>query len=212
MRFLTGPELQVEDLGRTTYRAAGARMQEVLAERVAGEGVDRLLLAEFEPVLTVGRATKVAAYAAAPDLPVVEVERGGKATFHGPGQLVAYPVVALREDARDLHAYLHALEEALIRTVGDFGLQGGRDERNTGCWIGGRKVASIGVAVRRWVAWHGVALNVSTDLSWFRRFAPCGLEPEVMTTMAQELGDRAPPMVEVKASLARHLRAVLLGD
>lgn len=212
MRFLAGPTLQVEDLGRTSFRAAGARMAAALEERVAGRGADRLLLAEFEPVLTVGRGALAAAYAAAPDLPVEEVERGGKATFHGPGQLVAYPVVALREGARDLHAYLHALEEALIRCVGDFGLQGTRDPRNTGCWIGGRKVASIGVAVRRWVAWHGVALNVHTDLSWFRRFDPCGLEPELMTTMARELGGSAPPLDEVKTALARRLSEVLLEE
>ncbi len=183
-------------------------MQEVLAERIAGEGEDRLLLAEFEPVLTVGRGGDPAIYSAT-GLPVEPVERGGKATFHGPGQLVAYPIVRLPEDARDLHAYLHALEEALIRCVSDFGLLGERDPRNTGCWIGGHKVASIGVAVRRWVTWHGVALNVSTDLSCFGRFDPCGMEPDVMTTLKAELGGTAPAMDEVRHSLAARMAEAL---
>ena len=210
MRFSVASALEVEDLGRTDYLSAGARMRAALEARIAGTAGDRLLLAEFEPVLTVGRGADPAAYAAA-GLPVHAVERGGKATFHGPGQLVAYPVVGLEGEARDLHAYLHALEEGLIRCVGDFGLEGGRDERNTGCWVGGRKIASIGVAVRRWTAWHGVALNVATDLDWFRRFDPCGLEPEVMTTMEREL--RAiPDFSAVKESLARRLGEVLRGE
>ena len=208
MRFSVSSGFEVEDLGRTDYRSAGLRMQEVLAERIAGDGEDRLLLAEFEPVLTVGRGGDATGYAAT-GLEVEPVERGGKATFHGPGQLVAYPIVRLPEDARDLHAYLNALEEGLIRCVADFGLQGSRDPRNTGCWIGGRKVASIGVAVRRWVTWHGVALNVSTDLSWFGRFDPCGMEPDVMTTMAAELDGVAPQMDVVRRSLALRMAEVL---
>ena len=208
MAFSVSPALEVEDLGRTDYLSAGRRMAEVLAERVAGHGPDRLLLAEFEPVLTVGRGADPARYAEA-GIPVHAVERGGKATFHGPGQLVAYPVVRLEEGVRDLHAYLHALEDGLISCVGDFGLAGGRDPRNTGCWVGGRKVASIGVAVRRWVTWHGVALNVSTDLGWFRRFDPCGLEPEVMTSMERELGGTAPDFGAVRESLANRLSEAL---
>ena len=208
MRFSVSSGFEVENLGRTDYRTAGLRMQEVLAERIAGEGEDRLLLAEFEPVLTVGRGGDANAYDAT-GLAVESVERGGKATFHGPGQLVAYPIVRLPEGARDLHAYLHALEESLIRSVADFGLEGSRDPRNTGCWIRGHKVASVGVAVRRWVTWHGVALNVSTDLSWFGRFDPCGMESDVMTTMATELGGAAPEMSAVQDSLARRIAEVL---
>ncbi len=207
MAFSTAPRLEVEDLGRCAYLDAQARMDAALEARAAG-GDDRILFAEFDPVLTVGRAGGGAAAYAGVGVPVHEVSRGGKATFHGPGQLVAYPVVGLEGAARDLHAYLHALEEALIRTVARFGLAGGRDPRNTGCWVGGRKIASIGVAVRRWVTYHGVALNVATDLSWFRRFDPCGLEPELMTSMAAEL-PQAPALGEVRTALAEELRAVL---
>ncbi|RMH00987.1 MAG: lipoyl(octanoyl) transferase [Planctomycetota bacterium] len=210
MAISTAPRWEVEDLGRCAYQEAGVRMAAAVAERAAGGDADRLLLAEFEPVLTVGRGGGPAAAYAGLGIPVYEVERGGKATFHGPGQVVAYPIVGLEGPARDLHAYLHALEEALIRTVGRFGLVGGRDPRNTGCWVRGRKIASIGVAVRRWVAYHGVALNVSTDLAWFRRFDPCGLAPDTMTSLAEELRPDPPPSLRaVKAALAEELAAVL---
>ncbi|MHC4379869.1 MAG: lipoyl(octanoyl) transferase LipB [Planctomycetota bacterium] len=211
MRFSCSAEFEVVDLGRTDYAAVDASMMERLEAIVAGYAPDQLLLAEFDPVLTVGRAGGAGGYEEM-GIPVHEIARGGKATFHGPGQLVAYPLIRLGEGSRDLHSYLHALEEALIRCVGDFGLIGQRDPRNTGCWIGGHKVASIGVAVRKWVTYHGVALNVDTDLAWFRKFDPCGLEPDLMTTMAKELDGEAPGMGDVCASLAAHMQGVLRAD
>lgn len=213
MRFSRSDRFEILDLGRSEYGAATERMLELVEERArarqggAAEVPDRLLLCEFDPVLTVGRA-ETAEGLEAVGLPVHSVSRGGKATYHGPGQVVAYPILALEGEARDLHAYLHALEEALIRCVGDFGLESGRDPRNTGCWVNGRKIASIGVAVRRWVTYHGVALNVSTDLDVFRRFQPCGLEPAVMTTLAAELGEE-PEMAAVRRALAARLEEVL---
>lgn len=199
--------MQVLDLGRCEYGAVTERMLRLVEERAAGSGTDVLLLCEFDPVVTVGRGEDRRRYAA-DGLPVFEVSRGGKATYHGPGQVVAYPILRLEEGRRDLHAYLHALEEALIRTAGDFGLPGGRDPRNTGCWVNGRKIASIGVAVRRWVAYHGVALNVSTDLSCFRKIDPCGLDPDLMTSMEKELG-HAVDLGGVKARLGERLVEVL---
>lgn len=199
--------MQVLDLGRCDYGAVLERMLRLVEERAADQAADHLLLCEFEPVVTVGRGEDLRRYAAV-GLPVYEVSRGGKATYHGPGQVVAYPILRLPEGARDLHAYLRALEEALIRTVGDFGLQGGRDPRNTGCWVNGRKIASIGVAVRRWVTYHGVALNVSTALESFRRIDPCGLDPGLMTSMERELG-RAPELEPVKARLAQRVEEAL---
>ena len=216
MRFSSSAAFEVTDLGRTDYASVDQQMMELVDAIRLGNAPDTLLLAEFEPVLTVGRAADVELYRDL-GLPVHAISRGGKTTYHGPGQLVAYPLIQLQEGVRDLHAYLHALEEALIRTVSDFGLQGTRDSRNTGCWVDGRKLASIGVAVRRWVTYHGVALNVSTDLSWFRRFDPCGLEPDLMTTMERELAamnhkDAAVttlPFADVAASLARHIKETL---
>ncbi len=222
MRFSQSATIEVEDLGRLSYVNAGARMDAVVAEMAANPDMpDRLLIAEFEPVITLGRASTEAdeRFAAELGVPIHKITRGGKATFHGPGQLVLYPVIRLLGEARDLHAYLACIERALAATVGDFGLTGGTDPRNTGCWVNNRKIASIGVAVRRWVAYHGAALNVATDMSWFRRFDPCGLATaasdgtftEIMTSMSTELG--APPdLDEVKASLARRFCEALQDD
>jgi len=212
MRFSRSPEWVVRDLGRADYAEVNALQEDLIAKIAAGEEPDHLLLAEFEPVITIGRGGGGASQYAHLGVPVHEISRGGKATFHGPGQLVAYPLLRLEDEARDLHAYLHALEDALIGVVSDFGLQGGRDPRNTGCWVNGRKLASIGVAVRKWVSWHGLALNISTDLEWFRRFDPCGLDPEVMTTMAAECaaaGAPPPSYPEVTEALCLRLSATL---
>lgn len=215
MRFSRSPAWVVRDLGRADYAEVNALQEELIAKIAAGEEPDHLLLAEFEPVITIGRGGGGASQYAHLGVPVHEISRGGKATFHGPGQLVAYPLLRLEDEARDLHAYLHALEDALIAVMSDFGLQGGRDPRNTGCWVNGRKVASIGVAVRRWVTWHGLALNVATDLDWFRRFDPCGLDPEVMTTMAAECqasGRAVPSRADAVEALVNRLSAVLRGN
>ncbi len=214
MRFSRSPHWVVRDLGRADYAEVNALQEGLIARIADGEAPDHLLFAEFDPVLTIGRGGDEEARYAHLGVPVHAISRGGKATFHGPGQVVAYPLLRLEAEARDLHAYLHALEEALIRTVGDFGLDGGRDPRNTGCWVAGRKLASIGVAVRRWVTWHGLALNVCTDLDWFRRFDPCGLDPEVMGTMTQaciEAGQAAPALPAVRARLEQRLAEVLRG-
>lgn len=206
MKFSQSARLVVEDLGRADYADLEQRMFEVVEEVAAGAD-DRLLVCEPNPVLTVGRGAKAEAYRQS-GLPVYEVSRGGKATFHGPGQLVIWPVISLRGHAQDLHAYLHALEEGLIHGLQQLGVAAGRDPRNTGAWVAKRKVASIGVAVRRWVAYHGLALNVTTDLEWFRRFDPCGLEPELMTNLQREMG-MSPDPDEVQEALLSALEQVL---
>jgi lipoyl(octanoyl) transferase len=167
-------------------------------------------MVEHPDVITLGRAANPANVLAPGDTPVIAIERGGDVTYHGPGQLVAYPILLLREDERDLHRFLRNLEEALIRTVADFGLSATRRLGKTGVWTAdeGRKLASIGVAVRKWVTLHGLALNVTTDLSRFRAINPCGFDAGVMTSMACELG-RPPQLPDVKASLARHLGDLL---
>jgi lipoyl(octanoyl) transferase len=199
----------VEDLGRCTYEVAWARQKQLLAERIEGRAQDTLLLVEHEPVITLGRRRGAAENVLVPgDTPVVQVERGGDVTWHGPGQLVAYPVWALPEGRRDLHRHLGELEEAAIRTCADFGLRAERDARNTGAWIGGRKVCSVGIACRRWVCYHGLALNVAPDLAAFSRIHPCGFEASIMTSMEAELG-RDPGLEAVKAALVPHLLALL---
>ncbi|MCY2958773.1 MAG: lipoyl(octanoyl) transferase LipB [Planctomycetota bacterium] len=199
--------LEVRRLGRTRYADAHALQQSLLAERVAGTIGDVLLLTEHDPVVTVGRGAGLEA-AGSVQIPIVSVERGGEATYHGPGQVVGYPIVLLDEGRRDLHRWLRDLEEVVIATLADFGVAGRREDGFTGVWIGNKKVCSIGVAVRRWVTWHGFALNVHTDLRAFRAFQPCGLDPDVMTRLADHV---ARPLVadEVEEAIVRHSRRIL---
>jgi lipoate-protein ligase B len=199
--------LEVRRLGRTRYADAHALQQSLLEQRVAGTIGDVLLLTEHDPVVTIGRGAGPEA-AGTVAIPVVSVERGGEATYHGPGQIVGYPIVLLDEGRRDLHRWLRDLEEVVIATLADFGVAGRREDGFTGVWIGARKVCSIGVAVRRWVTWHGFALNVHTDLSAFRAFQPCGLDPDVMTRLADHVA-RPVAMAEVEDSLVAHAQGVL---
>jgi lipoate-protein ligase B len=180
------PYLEVRRLGSTTYVETLALQEALVEERAAGEVGDVLILTEHEPVLTVGRG------GAGQDLshvgaPVHEVERGGEATWHGPGQVVAYPILHLAEDRRDLHQYLRDLEEVVIGVLGEFEVEGVRRAEGTGVWIGEQKICSIGVGVRHWVTFHGVAINVHTDLDVFTGFRPCGLDPEVMTRLSDHV-------------------------
>jgi lipoate-protein ligase B len=175
---------------------------ELLEARIDDRVRDTLVLTEHEPVITVGRGASRSDVAGV-DVPVVEIERGGEATYHGPGQVVAYPIVKLSEQRRDLHRYMRDLEEVVIRVLAEFHVVGRRADGLTGVWIGDRKVCSIGVAVRRWVAWHGLALNVFTDLSAFQRFRPCGLEPDVMTRLADH-ADLPPATILIEVLLIEH--------
>ena len=156
---------------------------------------DVLLLVEHPPVVTLGRSTKAGHLLASPELlasrgvALFDVERGGDVTFHGPGQLVGYPIVDLKRHRRDLHWYLRQVEEALIRGIAAFGIAGERRAGLTGVWTGGRKLASIGVHARDWVTWHGFALNVTTDLTYFDLMVPCGIAEVEMTSIARETGD-----------------------
>lgn len=199
--------LEVRRLGRTSYADAHRLQQALLEQRVAGTIGDVLLLTEHDPVVTIGRGAGLDA-AESVEVPVVPVERGGEATYHGPGQLVGYPIVLLDEGRRDLHRWLRDLEEVVLATLADFGVAGRREDGFTGVWIGNKKVCSIGVAVRRWVAWHGFALNVHTDLAGFRAFHPCGLEPDVMTRLADHVA-RPVAMAEVEDAIVRHARRIL---
>jgi lipoyl(octanoyl) transferase len=209
------PGLAVVDLGICGYHEAWQQQLALVeARKHDGGGVDTLLLVEHPHVITVGRSQKALANVVAADgVEVVSVERGGDVTYHGPGQIVAYPIVLLREGERDLHRFLRNLEEAAIATCGAFGLDAGREPGKTGVWLDGasgsrKKICSIGVACRRWVTFHGLALNVSTDLSYFFRINPCGFESSVMTSMAEELGAGL-AMIDVKQRLARELATTL---
>lgn len=200
------PPLEVRRLGRLSYAAAHALQEELLAARIEGRIPDQLLLLEHEPVITLGRGGEPGP-AEVGGVPVLSVERGGDATYHGPGQLVVYPILMLEEERRDLHRYLRDLEEVVIGVLAGLCVAGSRKPGLTGVWVGERKICSLGVAVRRWVAWHGLALNVHTDLAAFHAFRPCGLDPRVMTRVS----DHAPVPAEdplLEAAAERHFRRV----
>ena len=175
--------------GRVEYGRALAWQEALLARRLAG-GSDVLLLLEHPPVYTLGRGAdpRHLGTAADGDVPVFRAHRGGQVTYHGPGQLVGYPILDLRRLRPDVRWYLRTLEEALIAALGDLGIAAGRRPGLTGVWVGGRKIASIGVALRRWVSWHGFALNVGPDLRGFAAITPCGITGVEMTSVAQEGG------------------------
>jgi lipoyl(octanoyl) transferase len=181
-------------LGRMSYNQALALQEQIVAEKVAdSEAPDELLLLEHEPVYTIGRTPDQSSLRGAAHLqhPVVETNRGGQATYHGPGQLIGYPIVDLRRHGQDLHRYLRALENAIIQILSGYEIHAARRERLTGVWVGSRKIASIGVGVRRWVTMHGFALNVCGDLSPFAEITPCGITGLEMTSIVSETGNQA---------------------
>ena len=182
-------------LGRMPYAEALELQRHVARERITGAlPQDVLLLVEHPPVVTLGRASKEKNLIASPafleskGVELFEVERGGDVTFHGLGQLVGYPIIDLKRHRQDLHWYLRKIEEALINTLADYDIPAERNPSFTGVWTRGKKIASIGVHARDWVTWHGFALNVSTDLSYFDLIVPCGISGVVMTSTARELG------------------------
>jgi lipoyl(octanoyl) transferase len=192
---VTERELWTVHLGRVAYEEALELQRQVARDRISGVlPQDVLLLVEHPPVVTLGRASKEKNLIASPDflrgkgVELFEVERGGDVTFHGPGQIVGYPIIDLKRHRLDLHWYLRKIEEALINTLADYDIVAERNPSFTGVWTNGRKIASIGVHARDWVTWHGFALNVTTDLSYFDLIVPCGIDGVVMTSIARELG------------------------
>ena len=197
------PTIEVLRLGRTAYPDALVLQRTVHEERKAGARGDTLILTEHEPVLTLGRGADAGniladdARPAALGIDVVSVERGGDVTYHGPGQLVAYPILDLTAYGRDIRRYVRALEESAIGLLAAYGVAGERRPGTPGVWVGDAKIASVGVYVSRWVTLHGIAINVDPDLSHFDLIHPCGLIGQRMTSLAVELG-RAVAFSEVE--------------
>lgn len=208
-------ELSVRCLGRVGY-AEGLELQHQLVEqRRRGEIPDQLLLLEHPPVITLGVKTRndrrhvlaTPARLAELGVEVFETGRGGDVTYHGPGQVVGYPILDLRPDRCDVHAYVRDLEEVLIRAARHFGVEAGRVRGLTGIWVGAEKLAAIGVRISRWVTSHGFAFNVNTDLSHFNLIIPCGITDRGVTSLQKLLG-RAVDLSQVESALEAEFRAI----
>jgi lipoyl(octanoyl) transferase len=197
--------MKIEWLGRIDYET-GLRTQDEKLECCLRTAAETILLLEHEPVYTIGRLPDKSSLRAPGRLPypVFETNRGGQATYHGPGQLVGYPILDLRVRGRDLHVYLRNLENLLIDLMADLGIHASRIEGKTGVWINDRKIASIGVGVRKWVTMHGFALNVSSDLGGFHPITPCGIANVQMTSISRELGKEI-SLVDIRERIEPYL-------
>jgi lipoate-protein ligase B len=196
------------------YLEALELQRSLARDRISGTiPQDLLLLVEHPPVVTLGRSSKQKHLVASPEflqskgVELYEVERGGDVTFHGPGQLVGYPIIDLKRHRQDLHWYLRKIEEALINSLDDYGIPGERNTAYTGVWTRGKKIASIGVHARDWVTWHGFALNVTTDLSYFDLIVPCGIDGVAMTSISRELGSDDISMQDVRDRITARFAA-----
>jgi lipoate-protein ligase B len=204
-------------LGRVDYEDALAMQTKIARERAAGQRPDTLLLLEHPPVYTTGRRkqdTNMRLPAEMLGAPLVETDRGGEITFHGPGQLIAYPVIDLRAARLGAVDYVRSIEDVILRTLRSYGIEGGLECGLTGAWVGDKKIAAIGVRVSRpggahgaWVTTHGLALNVSVDLGWFDRIVPCGIADRGVTSI-QDVTGTAPKLKEVAARLAEQFGVV----
>jgi len=199
------PDFRVRWLGRMEFVRALALQEEIVGKKREDPSLgDELLLLEHEAVYTIGRTPDKSSLLGAAHLPypVFSINRGGQATYHGPGQLMGYPIIDLRRRGQDLHRYLRWLEQLLIELLAEYGIAASRRESLTGVWVGQRKIASIGVGVRHWITMHGFALNVCGDLSAFQHIVPCGINNVAMTSMEKETG-KAFSVVNVARALEK---------
>ena len=212
-------ELWVTDLGRRAYGEVLELQRALARARIDGDiDQDLLLLVEHPPVVTLGRSSREEHLLGHPEqlrargVEVFEVERGGDVTFHGPGQLVGYPIIDLKRHKQDLHWYLRQVEALLIGGLASFGIPAERVAKYTGVWTQGRKIASIGVHARDWVTWHGFALNVTTELSYFDLIVPCGIPDVRMTSVERELTERKDGVcLATSPSLAEDVRDAVVS-
>jgi lipoyl(octanoyl) transferase len=207
--------IEVKRLGLVPYEQALALQKQLVEDRKAQRIPDQLILLQHPPVITLGVKSRDdrTHVLASPDelsrqgVELFETGRGGDVTFHGPGQLVGYPIVDLNPDRRDVHRYVRDLEEVLIQVAASFGISAGRQAGLTGVWVGNEKLAAIGVRIARWVTSHGFALNVATDLSHFDLIVPCGIRDKGVTSLERQLG-RPVPMSEVESATITAFAAV----
>jgi lipoic acid synthetase len=200
-------------LGLIEYQEAYELQKKFWAEKVAGKEEDTLLLLEHTPTLTLGKSGKLKNLLvernelAGKGISLFFTDRGGDITYHGPGQLVVYPIIDLRKRGKDIHRYMYELQEAVIETLADFSIVGERDQKHVGVWVGRDKICAMGVAVRKWITLHGLALNVDPDLDSFSLITPCGIVGRGVTSMAR-LRENPPSLEEVIDRFTAHFSRV----
>lgn len=203
----------VYQLGLVGYREAYHLQRRLLRERFDSEIEDTVLLLEHPPTITIGKSGKLEnvlvsqTQLAREGISLFFTDRGGDVTYHGPGQLVAYPIIDLRQRGRDIHRYVHDLEEVVIRTLSSFSIGAGRDESHAGVWVKDEEIAAIGLSIKKWITMHGIALNVNTNLGHFSLINPCGFSGKKATSMAKLLSQDI-PMEAVAESLIAHFSEV----
>jgi lipoate-protein ligase B len=209
--------IEWQDLGTVPYREALALQRALREKRGAGEIGDRLLLLEHPPVITLGRKECDEDVVSAPEIiakdgiEIVKTDRGGRSTYHGPGQLVGYAIVSIREFGMGVKEFVTAIEEICLRTLADFGVMAGRDDQHPGLWVGANKIVAVGFSVSRGITMHGFAVNIACDLGAYRHIVACGIAERGITSMERELG-RAPAIQDVAKRVIAHAGAFFERD
>ncbi len=205
--------MNIVDLGHKDYKEVWDLQKSIHQKRVEGKIVDTVLLVEHNPVITMGKSGKEQnllipfKLLKQKGIAYYQIERGGDVTYHGPGQLVGYPILNIKDGLVGIRPYIEKLEEVIIATLAEFNIKGEKKEKMIGVWTEGGKICSIGVAVKKWVSFHGFALNVNTDMTYFDLIVPCGIKSVKMTSIEELLGSEV-PMGEIKKSIIRNLSVV----
>ena len=193
------------DLGLSDYNDTWKLQKKLQSKRILGEIEDHLLLVEHPPVFTLGKnASKQHIINNSEDVSIIQTDRGGNITFHGPGQLVCYPILDLNHYKRSITWYMRELEQLIIDVLGEYDIKASRKKGLTGTWVKDKKIAALGVRISRWVTMHGFSLNINPDLNFYKNIIPCGIKEYGVTSMAKIMGNEVPSMDEVKTKMTKH--------
>ena len=200
------------DLGLSDYNDTWKLQKKLQSKRILGEIEDHLLLVEHPPVFTLGKnASKQHIINNSDDVSIIQTDRGGNITFHGPGQLVCYPILDLNHYKRSITWYMRELEQLIIDVLGEYDIKASRKKGLTGTWVKDKKIAALGVRISRWVTMHGFSLNINPDLNFYKHIIPCGIKEYGVTSMANIMGNEVPSMDEVKAKMTKHFNKNFVG-
>lgn len=200
------------DLGLSDYNDTWKLQKKLQSKRILGEIEDHLLLVEHPPVFTLGKnASKQHIINNSEDVSIIQTDRGGNITFHGPGQLVCYPILDLNHYKRSITWYMRELEQLIIDVLGEYDIKASRKKGLTGTWVKDKKIAALGVRISRWVTMHGFSLNINPDLNFYKNIIPCGIKEYGVTSMAKIMGNEVPSMDEVKAKMTKHFTKNFVG-